>query len=324
MYVVPKLSELDFSPAKVFAAYPPAGFFPTQLNAAFWSLSYPGGDFSAATVTLRDASLNVLPVTVVSRRPGFGDNSIVWQVPASVAVKSVTADQTWNVTVSNIRGGGVPSQHSYQVTLIDPNRLNETPVVNGNSFPVGSASAYTISGVTAAEKMEAGIFLRNTASWNEGAEDASSSAVVDRTAGSYPFRANTAGYVKSGSKAFRLTFPTRYDPFINGVPAQEFELGRELVPKAAATLNFQFRRGLMTAASKLAVETSSNDGLTWSVVGTPWSGVGGAGDAAFQSASLNLPAAASPLRQFPAVPPDGIAAAASWRVATGWASWVRP
>ena len=295
MYVVPKISELDFAPAVIFATYPPAGFFPARLNAGFWSLSYPGGDFSAATVTLRDSASDVQPVTIVSRRTGYGDNSIVWQVPASVAAKSVTSDRTWNVTVSNIRGEGVPTQHSYQVILIDPDRLNETPVVSGNSSPVGSGSVYAISGVTGADKMEAGIFLRSASGWNEGAEDAAASAVVDRTAGSYPFRAITAGYVKSGSKAFRLTFPTRYDPFINGVPAQEFELGRELVPGASGTLNFQFRRGLMTAASKLAVETS-DDGLTWTALGTPWSGTGGAGDSAFQSASLNLPAGAAPLR----------------------------
>lgn len=296
MYVIPKTDELDFSPALVFASFPSAGYFPARLNASFWSLSYPGADFSAATVTLKDASLNTLPVTVISRRTGYGDNSIVWQVPAAAAVKSVSSDLTWNVTVSNIGGAGVPSQHSYQVTLIDPDRLNETPVVSGNPTPVGSGSVYTISGVPGAEQMEAGFFLRSASSWTEGAEDAPVSTVVDGTDGSYAFRASTAGYAKSGTRAFRLTFPTRYDPFINGVPAQSFELGRELVPGASGSLNFQFRRGLMTPASKLAVETSTDDGLSWSVVGTPWSGLGGAGDATFQSASVNLPAGTAPLR----------------------------
>jgi hypothetical protein len=296
MYVIPKLTELDFSPDVVFAAFPPAGYYPARLNASFWSLSYPGADFSAATVTMKNSAMNTVPVTIVSRRTGYGDNSIVWQVPAAAAVKSVASDLTWHVTVSNIGGVGVPSQHSYQVTLIDPDRLNETPVISGNSTPVGSGSVYTISGVPGAEEMEAGFFLRSAPSWTEGAEDAPASTVVDGTDGSYPFRATTAGYVKSGSKAFRLTFPTRYDPFINGVPAQSFELGRELVSGASGSLNFQFRRGLMTPASKLAVETSTDDGLTWSVLGTPWSGTGGAGDAAFQSASVNLPSGTAPLR----------------------------
>lgn len=296
MYVIPKLSELDFSPDVIFASFPSAGYFPARLNASFWSLSYPSADFSAATVSLKDSAMNSVPVTIVSRRTGYGDNSIVWQVPAAAAVKSVTSDKTWNVTVSNIRGEGVPAQHSYQVTLIDPDRLNETPVISGNSSPVGSASDYAISGVPGADKMEAGIFLRSESAWNEGAEESPVSKVVDGTDGSYPLRAATPGYVKSGAKVFRLTFPTRYDPFINGVPAQHFELGRELVPGASGTLNFQFRRGLMTPASKLAVETSSDDGLTWTLLGSPWSGTGGAGDSAFQSASVNLPVGLSPLR----------------------------
>lgn len=296
MYVIPKLTELDFSPALVFASFPSRGYFPARLNASFWSLSYPGADFSAATVTLKDSSLNTLPVTVISRRTGYGDNSIVWQVPPAAAVKSVSSDLTWNVTVSNIGGEDVPTQHSYQVTLIDPDRLNETPVISGNSTPVGAGSVYTISSVPGAEEMEAGIFLRSPADWTEGAEVGPVSTVVDGTDGSYPFRASTAGYVKSGSKAFRLTFPTRYDPFINGVPEQVFELGRELVPGASGSLDFHFRRGLMTPGSKLAVETSTDDGLSWSVLGTPWSGTGGAGDAAFLPASLNLPTGTAPFR----------------------------
>ncbi len=296
MYVIPKSAELDFSPGPVFAAYPPAGYFPARLNASFWSLSYPGADFSAATVSLRDAAMNPVAVSIVSRRSGFGDPSIVWQVPAAAAAKAVGGDRTWQVQVSNIGGAGVPAEHSYQVTLIDPDRLNEVPLVTGNPAPQGHGSVYTVSGVAGADAMEAGIFLRRAADWTEGAEDSPASTVVDGSDQAYPLRAAIPGYQKSGAKAFRLTFPTRYDPFINGVPAQLFELGRELVPGAGATLNFQLRRGLMTAASKLEVEISTDGGLTWSALGTPWSGIGGAGDPAFQAVALPLPAALSPLR----------------------------
>lgn len=296
LYVVPKTAELDFTAPVKFAPYPPAGFFPAKLNATFWSLSYPEANFSAATVSLKDAAMNSVPVTVVSRRSGYGDNSIVWQVPAAAAVKSVASDTTWHVTVSNIGGAGVPAQHSYSVTLIDPDRLNQTPLVAGDPLPVGSGSVYTVSGVTGADEMEAGLFLRRPATWTEGAEDAPALTVIDGTHSSYPLRAATAGYVKTGAKAFRLTFPTRYDPFINGVPQQQFELGHELVPGPGGQLVFQLRRGLMTAASKLAVEFSADDGTTWSPLGSPVSGVGGAGDPAFQPISLNLPAGPAPLR----------------------------
>jgi hypothetical protein len=296
LYVIPKLDELDFTPPVKFASYPPAGFCPARLNAAFWSLSYPDANFSAATVSLKDAAMNPVPVTVVSRRTGFGDNSIVWQVPPQVSVKSVDADTTWHVTVSNIAGESVPSQHSYQVTLIDPDRLNETPVISGNSAPVGSGSIYTVDGVPGADEMEVGFYLRQPSTWTEGAEDVPASTVIDGSHPSYPLRASTAGWAGSGSKAFRLTFPTRYDPFINGVPQQQFELGRELVPGLSGKLNFKLRRGLMTAASKLAVEVSSDDGLSWSLLGSLFSGAGGAGDPAFQTVSVDLPTGLSPLR----------------------------
>jgi hypothetical protein len=296
MYVIPKSAELDFSRDPVFAAYPPAGYFPARLNATFWSLSRPGADFSAATVSLKDAAGNPVAVSIVSRRNGYGDPSLVWQVPAAAAAKAVGGDQRWQVSVANIGGAGVPARHDYQVTLIDPERLNEVPLIAGNPAPQGGGGVYTVSGVAGADVMEAGIFLRRPSDWIEGAEDGPVSPVVDGSDPAYPLRAAIPGYLKSGARAFRLTFPTRYDPFINGVPAQSFELGRELVPGAGATLNFQLRRGLMTAASKLAVEVSTDDGLSWSVVGTPWSGVGGAGDPAFQAVALPLPAALAPLR----------------------------
>lgn len=296
LYVVPKTGELDFSPPVKFAAYPPSGFCPAKLNTPFWSLSYPKADFSAATVSLKDAGMNAVPVTVVSRINGFGDNTIVWQVPAAATMQSVTSDTAWHVTVSNIGGTGVPAQHSYTVTLIDPDRLNETPLVSRNPSPLTVGGVYTMPEVPGADRMEAGFFLRQPAAWTEGAEDAPATTVIGRTHPGYALRATTAGYVKSGSKSFRLTFPTRYDPLINGVPQQQFELGRDVVPGPGGQLVFQFRRGLMTPASKLAVEYSPDDGITWSLLGSLISGLGGAGDPSFQAASMALPGGPAPLR----------------------------
>ena len=140
MYVVPRQADVNFDVDPLFHSYPAAGYFPAGHNSPFWSLSYPKADFSTATVTLRDAAMNVLPVTVVSRRTGYGDNSIVWQVPAAASIFSVTADTTFHVTVSGIQGEGVPAQHTYQVTLIDPERLNQTALVTGESSPLATGS----------------------------------------------------------------------------------------------------------------------------------------------------------------------------------------
>lgn len=295
MYVVPRQSEVNFDLVPRFYSYPAEGYFPAKHNSPYWSLSFPKADFSTATVTLRDAAMNVLPVTVVSRRNGYGDNAIVWQVPASASFFSVNADTTFHVTVTGIQGTDVPTQHTYDVTFIDPDRLNQTAVVSGESSPIATGATYQISGLEGVEQVEAGMFQRKPATWIEGAEDSPAPQVISQTSSSYPFRAAVSGYVKSGTKAFRLTFPTRYDPQINGVPEQSFELAREIVPAAGTSLSFQYRRGLMTSASKLAVESSADGGMTWSNL-TTLSGAGGSGDTAFQAASLPLPSPGSPLR----------------------------
>lgn len=296
LYVIPKTSELDYDPDPVFAAYPSGGFFPAPLNSPYWSLSYPSADFSVATVSMKDASSNSVATNVVSRSVGFGDNSLVWQVPAAVAAKTAASDIRWNVTVSNIRGEGVPSSYSYAVTLIDPNRLLHTPHITGTSSPFSSGASYQLGTVPGADRMEARFYLRANTAWSEGAEDLPGGGVIDRTSGTYPFRGSNTGYVKSGAKAFRLTFPTRYDPFLNGVPEQIFELGRSLVPAAGAKLNFSFRRGLMTGASKMVVETSQDSGFTWAPLDAVYPGLGGTGDAAYQPVSLALPASGEPVQ----------------------------
>jgi hypothetical protein len=295
MYVVPRQADVNFDVDPLFHSFPSAGYFPAGHNSPYWSLSYPKADFSSATVTLRDSAMNVLPVTVVSRRTGYGDNSIVWQVPAAVSIFSVTADTTFHVTVSGIQGEGVPTQHTYQITLIDPERLNQTALVSGESSPLATGATYQITGLSDVEEVEAGMFLRKPATWVEGAEDSPAPKVIAQTSSSYPFLAAVPGYVKSGTKAFRLTFPTRYDPQINGVPQQSFELDREIVATAGSSLGFQYRRGLMTTASKLAVETSADGGRTWSNL-TTISGGGSTADAAFLNATLPLPSVGSPLR----------------------------
>lgn len=294
MYVIPKSGELETS-APVFVSYPPKGYFPAKLNTPFWSLSYPDADFSAATVSMTDAASNPVAVSVVSRRTGYGDNAIVWQVPAAAAAKQVEGDTSWNVTVSNIQGTGVPSQRSWTVTLIDPERLNQTPVISGAASPPIAGASYNVSVVPGAGEMQASLALRKAATWTEGAEDSPVAKIIDRTSGTYPLRATNTGYVKTGAKAFRLTFPTRYDPFINGVPEQIIELDRDLIPGTSGKLNFQYRRGLMTGNSKLVVE-SSTDGLAWTAAGSLISGLGGAGDSAFQAASVDLPAGTLRLR----------------------------
>ncbi len=300
LYVVPKASELDLGHQPVFVSYPAAGYFPSDLNSPYWSLSYPGANFSAATVSMTDAAGVPVSATVVSRATGFGDNALIWQVPAAVAVRTVSNDLRWNVTVSGIQGAGVPSSHSYSVTLIDPNRLLGEPEISGTPSLLSIGSVYRVEEVPGADLMETGFFLRRNTTWTEGAEASPAPMVIDRTtgigAGDYDLFSSLSAYKRTGSRSFHLTFPTLYDVLLGGVPEQSFELDREILPGANAKLNFYYKRGWMTAASKLAAEVSADGGASWQALTVISGKSNGAADTAFQSVSVNLPASMQPLR----------------------------
>ncbi|HVE49665.1 MAG TPA: CAP domain-containing protein [Casimicrobiaceae bacterium] len=102
-------------------AWPPGGFVPYQSLPALsnrWSFSYPGADFTSALVTMSGPS-GAIPVTLETVATGFGDNTIVF-LPTGVSYAKPSADTTYNVTVSNVRGAGVPPSFSYGVKVIDP------------------------------------------------------------------------------------------------------------------------------------------------------------------------------------------------------------
>lgn len=306
VYVVPKLAELDDTVLPKFVAYPGAGFFPAPLNTPFWSLSYPGANFNAATVTMATADDTPVTVTGITRNQGYGDNAIVWNVPAAVAAKSFSADTTYKVTVSGIAGVGIPTSHSYTVTLINPNRTTDDLTVSGAANPPLTGASYSFTRSVGSDAMEVGFFQPVDSDWVEGAEDSPTPQIIDRTDSTYPLRANVtltntgspSNYFRSGSKAFRLTFPTNYEPHIGGVADQVFELSRELLPGAGASLNFWYRRGYMTTGTLVFLETSSDGGVTWIRPASPTVAGGSSGtpDGAFTSMSVSLASSSTPLR----------------------------
>ncbi len=102
-------------------AWPPAGYVPYQnlpWRSGRWSLSYPGADFSTATVSVTGPG-GALPVTREAIANGYGDNTIVF-VPSGVSYAAPAADTAYRVTVSGIGGSGVPATIAYTVIAIDP------------------------------------------------------------------------------------------------------------------------------------------------------------------------------------------------------------
>jgi hypothetical protein len=103
--------------------WPPRGYVPLALFPApfgaegqRWSFGLPGANFGAANVSLTLNGTNV-PVTVISRTDnGFGDNTIVWQLPSGHAVVKDTA---YTVNITGV-SGAASSSYSYQVLPINP------------------------------------------------------------------------------------------------------------------------------------------------------------------------------------------------------------
>lgn len=301
LYVFQKTNELSAN-AGGFVAYPAAGFFPAVINSPFWSLSRSGADFSSATVTMTNASGASVPVVSVQRSNGYGDPAIIWQVGTAANIRSVYNDTKFNVRVSGIGGIGIPTTHNYSVTLINPDRLTSNQAISGpTSVVAGQSGAYRFTPPVGAEAVQVAAFRIKSTLWTETAEVASSAKVIDGTGANYPLIAKASSYPGfgpiSGAAYFRLTFPTSYDLLKRGVPEQLFEINRDIIAKSNAKLSFKFRRGYMTPSSSLVVESSSNGGVTWSILGTPIKGGSNSQyDAAVTLASRPLKASSVPIR----------------------------
>jgi uncharacterized repeat protein (TIGR01451 family) len=127
--VVPVPNGIPWPPR----GYVPLALFPTQFTSVQrWSFGLPGASFASANVAV---TRNGAPVTVnvVSRTDnGYGDNTIVWEMPAGHAV---TAGSTYNVTVSGVAGAASTS-YTYQIFPFDP-----AAVVAGADIAVTQSAA---------------------------------------------------------------------------------------------------------------------------------------------------------------------------------------
>ena len=109
-------------------AWPPAGFLPYDLlpsGSNRWSFSYPGADFSDATVTM-SLGEDDIPTTLEPIYNGYGDNTLVW-LPrrsspneAGVSYTRPGDDITYHVVISNVLIAGETRQFEYDVTVFEP------------------------------------------------------------------------------------------------------------------------------------------------------------------------------------------------------------
>lgn len=253
LYVRQRSTELAAYTAK-FIPWPNAGFCPWQHSTAHWSLSYPGADFSSATVSVSKNGV-AQTVTNIQANQGYGNNAVVWQV---AGVPNSGSDTTYQVTVSGIGGTNVPTSHSYSITFFDPNVLLDSPTISGsNSIPTTGGS-YAVSGVNIAEEYQLEVGKKTTASWTDGAEDATPQLITEGPITGYTQRQTAVK--RSGSKAFRLSYMNA------GNTLQWIEWDRVILPKSNASIQYYLRRGFMLPTTTFAIQYSLNDGGSWTDV----------------------------------------------------------
>jgi hypothetical protein len=121
-----------------FVAWPPPGYVPYQVVAPRWSFSYPGANFSNATITMQRAGQPV-PVRLETIANGYGENTLVWipdnlEPSYSYQPPAPASDTTTTVTITNVLVGETYQSFSYPVTLFDPS-------TGGSTFQFAPASA---------------------------------------------------------------------------------------------------------------------------------------------------------------------------------------
>ncbi len=122
-----------------YVAWPPRGYVPYLLVFDRWSFSYPGADFSAASVSMSRGGIAV-PVTLEPVTSGFGEPTLVW-VPTDAASGSAPAsDITYNVSVRNVLIDGSPRSFDYQVTVFDPGEFTFPDVPRNHALPSSDES----------------------------------------------------------------------------------------------------------------------------------------------------------------------------------------
>jgi uncharacterized protein YkwD len=99
-----------------YVAYPPNGYIPSALVFPRWSFQMTGADFSAATVTVKDANGGDIPCNIIHRasQGGAPDARINWEPQIANLPQGITADTEYTVTVAGIANA---PQTSYTYTV---------------------------------------------------------------------------------------------------------------------------------------------------------------------------------------------------------------
>ncbi len=241
-----------------FVAWPPPGFVPYKLVYPRWSFSFPGADFTNATVTVTTNGI-ALPVFIEKLEEGFGENTIVF-VPgeispsARVTATKPTEDTAYTVSISGVLVDGVQTDFTYSVTIFDPDTAQGAmPVLSGPIEPeVGRSNRFIIDPVEDASGYDFRygtlIPFRRVVATGPPSDTAASISAL------YPLV--QTNIVASNTAAFHLAHTTPARP-------QTFTLNRYVVPSARSELRFLGRLGAASTGQVARVQVSLDSGSSW-------------------------------------------------------------
>ncbi len=267
-----------------FVAWPPPGYVPYQLVFPRWSFSYPGADFSSATVTLTRNN-QTLANTLEPIFSGYGENTIAW-IPADQPVDdprglpAPAQDVATTVAINGVIIGGQSRNFTYTVRMFDPVKSGTDTVlanITGPDVVAPNATAdFTCAAVPRATGYDWEVSTENAFIAIEGAENGLSNVIANTSASYSVFSTLHA----SGTKSFHLAHPD--------FTRQTLELNRQLVPSGTSQLRWKSRLGWAGFGQTARVQVSVDDGISWQDLFTQ-TGANTSGEAAFisRSASLN-------------------------------------
>lgn len=281
-------NNADLLPAgSDFIAWPNAGYCPDSLIPERWSLSFPGANFSKAVVSVTDSSGNAVSTEIISDSDtGYADNTLVWTVAGFP--KTVIQDDSYTVTVSKISGSG-PASYTYTVNAFNPNVLSVPIELYGDDVVSTSGGKYTFDSVVGSTGYQQQVYTTGIADWEEGAEAGTTEHIIDRTGSAYELINTWSSYKRSGSRSFRLAFPSATER------EQSFEIDRLVLSSEATALQFYVKRGYMVSTTEMRVQVSTNQ-TSWTTVGDVITGdSSNKPDSGFSLVSVELPQSDSPL-----------------------------
>lgn len=241
-----------------FIPWPPAGFCPWKHATEYFSLGYPAGNFSNATISVTKNGVTQT-VDSINRSQGFGNNSIVWRVPSVLTDNNENDDATYDVTVSNIGGGG-PASYSYSVRFINADYLPTPPSLSGlSTVAPGGSRNFAIGPVDIAEeyRLEVGKKQALPTTTVEGGEDATAAFVIPGPVTGPGYNVRSTTYKLLGLKSLNLAFTEV------GQLEQWVEIDRVLIPKTAASISYYRRLSFMNSGTTFVAQYSLNNDGRW-------------------------------------------------------------